>query len=108
MSHEITITKDNFQKEVLESTLPVLVDFWAVWCMPCKMMDPILEGLADEHQGKLVVGKVNVDEESELAEKFGIVSIPTMILFSKGAEAAKKMGAVPRHVVDDFIKGFIS
>ena len=108
MGHEITITKDNFQKDVLESSLPVLVDFWAVWCMPCKMMEPILEGLASETQGKLVVGKINVDEEPELAEKYGIVSIPTLIVFSKGAEAAKKVGAIPRHAIDDLVKEFIA
>ena len=108
MGKEIIITKENFQKEVLESEVPVLVDFWAVWCMPCKMMEPILESLAADHQGKLVVGKVNVDEQPELAEQFGIVSIPTMIVFNKGKEAAKKVGAVPRHVVDDLLKDFIS
>jgi thioredoxin 1 len=108
MSHEIKVTKDTFQKEVLDSPIPVLVDFWAVWCMPCKMMDPILEQAAADYDGKLTVAKVNVDEEPELAERFGIVSIPTMIVFSKGAEAAKKVGALPRHILDEFLKEFVS
>jgi thioredoxin 1 len=108
MSQEITITQANFQKEVLDSKLPVLVDFWAVWCMPCKMMDPILDGLATELKGKLIVGKVNVDEQPALAEQFGIVSIPTLIVFQKGQAAAKKVGAVPRHVIDDLLKDYIA
>jgi thioredoxin 1 len=108
MSQEIKVTKDNFKKEVLESDIPVLVDFWAVWCMPCKMMDPILAQAAADYQGKLVIGKVNTDEEPELSEQFGIVSIPTMILFRKGEAAAKKVGAVPRHIVDEFLKEYVS
>jgi thioredoxin 1 len=108
MSQEIKVTKDNFKKEVLESDIPVLVDFWAVWCMPCKMMDPILAQAAVDYQGRLVIGKVNTDEEPELAEQFGIVSIPTMILFRKGEAAGKKVGAVPRHIVDEFLKEYVS
>jgi thioredoxin 1 len=108
MSQEIKTTTDTFQKDVLESSIPVLVDFWAVWCMPCKMMDPILEQAAADYSGKLTVARVNVDEEPELAERFGIVSIPTMILFKGGEAAAKKVGAVPRHIVDEFLKEYVS
>ncbi|MBN2351682.1 MAG: thioredoxin [Spirochaetales bacterium] len=108
MSQEIKVTTATFQKAVLESNIPVLVDFWAVWCMPCKMMDPILEQAAVDYSGKLAVAKVNVDEEPELAERFGIVSIPTMILFKGGEAAAKKVGAVPRHIVDEFLKEYVS
>jgi thioredoxin 1 len=108
MNQEIKVTTATFQKDVLESKVPVLVDFWAVWCMPCKMMDPILEQAAADYSGKMIVARVNVDEEPELAEKFNIVSIPTMILFSKGEAAARKVGAVPRHIVDDFVKEYVS
>jgi len=80
----LTITKSNFEKEVLNSKSPVLVDFWAPWCGPCRMLTPILEEFADEHQNEIIVGKVNVDDEMELAEGFGINSIPCLILFKDG------------------------
>ncbi|MBN1523466.1 MAG: thioredoxin [Spirochaetales bacterium] len=107
MSSEVTITKDNFQKEVLESDIPVLVDFWAPWCMPCKMMEPILAQLAGENAGKLKVGKLNVDDEGEIAGEYNIVSIPTLLLFSKGSIAEKRVGAVPRQVLDDILKPYL-
>jgi thioredoxin 1 len=104
VSHEVQVTGANFKSEVLESALPVLVDFWAPWCMPCKMMDPILQQTAADYTGKLKVGKVNVDEEGDLAAQFNIVSIPTMLLFSKGKVVEKKVGAVPRQIIDEFLK----
>ena len=107
MSKEVTITKDNFQNEVMESDIPVLVDFWAPWCMPCKMMEPILEQIASENEGKLKVGKLNVDDETEIAGEYNIVSIPTLLLFSKGSVAEKRVGAVPRQVLDDLIKEYL-
>ncbi len=79
-----TITNDNFEQEVLAADLPVLLDFWADWCMPCKMQSPILEAFAEEMDGKVKVGKVNVDEEAALALKYQIMSIPTLILMNKG------------------------
>lgn len=82
--NELILTRKNFEEEVLKSDIPVLVDFWAPWCGPCKSMMPIVEKIAEENIGKIKVGKVNVDEESELAEKFNIMSIPTFIVFKEG------------------------
>ena len=93
---EITITKDNFEKEVLQSDVPVIVDFWATWCGPCKMVAPILADIAKEKAGELKVGKVNVDEQMELAQQFGIMNIPTMILFKNGEKVNQIVGAVPK------------
>ncbi len=85
---EQTFTDKNFAEEVLKSGPPVLVDFWAPWCGPCKMMGPVVEELAKELEGKVIVGKLNVDENPQTAEKYGVMSIPTLILFKKG-EVAK-------------------
>ncbi len=87
----ITITSDNFEKEVLESKVPVLIDFWATWCGPCQMQGPVLDEIAAESDA-VKIGKVNVDEEQLLALKFGITSIPTLMLFADGKEANKLVG----------------
>ena len=89
---EITITKENFEKKVLQSTKPVLVDFWATWCGPCRKLAPVLEEIAEEYEKEITVGKINVDEQRDLAIQFGIESIPTVLLFKAGKIVAKSVG----------------
>lgn len=89
---ELTITKANFEQEILNSSLPCLVDFWAPWCMPCRMIAPIVEEIAEETAGKAVVGKINVDDEGDLAMQFGVASIPTLIVFKGGKEVKRVVG----------------
>ena len=93
------LTKDNFEAEVLNSQQPVLVDFWASWCGPCRMVSPVIDELAEEYAGKLKVGKVNVDEQAALASDYAVVSIPTILLFKDGQVVEKSVGARPK---DDF------
>lgn len=86
------ITSENFNKEVMESEIPVLIDFWAEWCTPCKMMSKVVEELEEELKGTIKVGKVNVDEETKLAMKYGIMSIPTFMIFKNGEVVQTKIG----------------
>jgi thioredoxin 1 len=88
-----SLTQENFDKEVLQSTTPVLVDFWAEWCGPCKMIAPLLDELADEYDGKVKIRKVNIDEQQALATKYGIRAIPTLLLINKGEVAEQMVGA---------------
>jgi len=89
---EITVTKDNFEEEVLKSELPVLVDFWAPWCGPCRMLAPAVAQIAEEFEGKAKVCKINVDEEEELSAQFGIASIPTVLIFRNGEVTETSVG----------------
>jgi thioredoxin 1 len=104
MSVEINITGANFQKEVIESPFPVLLDFWAEWCNPCRMIAPSVEQLAEAYKGRVVVGKVDVDAEADLAAQFNVISIPTLIMFKGGELTAQKVGAFPKHDIEAFIK----
>ena len=100
---EITLTKTNFEAEVLKSDKPVLVDFWAPWCGPCRMLAPILAEIAEEKGDTVKVGKVNVDEEPELAAQYGITGIPAILLFKNGQVAATSVGFKPKSELEAFI-----
>ena len=104
MSDKIVHTSDStFETDVVQNDKPVLLDFWAEWCGPCKMIAPMLDEIAESHADKLAVVKVNVDENPNTAQKFGIRSIPTLILFKDGAVQAQKMGAMPKSQLDEFL-----
>jgi thioredoxin 1 len=98
----IHFNKEGFEK-ALASGQTVLVDFWASWCGPCMMLGPIVDQLADELDGEVVVGKINVDDQPELAARFGVMTIPTLILFKEGEEAARSVGVVPKARLLDFV-----
>ena len=100
---EITITAANFEEEVLKSDLPVLVDFWATWCGPCRMLAPVIAQIAEEQDGKVRVGKVNVDEQPQLAARFGIASIPTVMVFRNGQVVNTAIGARPKAQIMELI-----
>lgn len=91
-----SVTSENFNKEVLNSELPVLVDFWADWCGPCKMFAPVIDEFATEHNGSVKVCKVNIDEEMGLAEQFGIMSIPTVVVFKNGSAEDSRVGVISK------------
>ena len=104
---EVKLDDKNFKHEVLESNVPTLVDFWAGWCAPCRMIAPIVEQISKEYQGKLKVCKLNVDEARIVASKYKIMSIPTLLVFKKGKIAGKIIGAVSKAELEDAIKPHI-
>ena len=101
---ELKITRENFENEVMKSDIPVLIDFWAPWCGPCRMMGAIIEQLAEEYEGKAKVGKVNVDEEGELSQAFGVMSIPTIVLIKDGKVVKQAVGARPKAEVEAMLQ----
>ncbi|MGD9899879.1 MAG: thioredoxin [Calditrichaceae bacterium] len=103
----VTVTDATFQKEVMESIVPVIVDFWAPWCAPCRMIAPILEEIASEYEGKVKVVKLNTDDNTATAMKFGIMSIPTMIVFRNGEALDKIIGAVPKKQITDKLNYYL-
>ena len=105
MSDHIVYTSDaNFETDVLKSSVPVLVDYWAEWCGPCKMIAPILDEIAGDYQGKLKIAKVNVDENQQVTQKYGIRSIPTLMMFKDGNVQAQKVGAMSKSQLAAFIE----
>ena len=107
MSNIIHLSDDTFQKEVIESSIPVLVDYWAEWCGPCKMIAPILDDLVSEYDGKLKIAKLNIDENPQTPIKFGIRGIPTLMIFKDGNPEATKVGALSRSQLTAFIDSTI-
>ncbi len=107
ISEPVHVTDASFEKVVLQSEMPVIVDFWAPWCGPCRMVAPILDKLAKEYEGKLVVTKVNTDENPDWATKFGVQGIPTMLFVSGGKIAHRQVGALPEAMLRDVVSHFL-
>jgi thioredoxin 1 len=107
MAKEVTLTSANFEDEVQNSAIPVLVDFWAEWCVPCKMIGPILEEIAQAFDGKIKVGKINVDQEEALAGRFNIISIPTLMVFKGGEVVNQQVGAGSRDAIEKLFADYI-
>ena len=104
---EIEVNDGNFKKEVLDADLPVLVDFWATWCGPCFIVDPFVEEISNEYDGKLKVCKVNVDEAPKTSSEYEIMSIPTLAIFKDGNLVDKIIGAVPKNIIEEKLKPYI-
>ncbi len=107
MSDAIIVTEENFEEEVLRSAVPVLVDFWAPWCGPCRALAPVLDQVASEHDGKIRIAKVNIDEQPNLATRYNITSIPAMKVFQNGKEVREIIGAMPKPKIEEQLHGII-
>ncbi len=107
INEPIHVTDAAFEKTVLQSSLPVIVDFWAPWCGPCKMIAPVLEKIAKEYAGKVIVAKVNTDENPEWAMKYGIQGIPTLLFFANGKIVHRQVGALPERALRDIVTQFL-
>jgi len=107
MSDETKVTTGTFEAEVVKSAIPVVVDFWAEWCGPCRMIAPVLKELAKDYKDRLKVAKINVDEEPDLAARYGIQSIPTLLFFKGGQVVKQQIGAVPRPVLEKIVKELV-
>ena len=107
MSEHVTITADNFEDEVIKSPIPVLIDFWAPWCGPCKMIIPIIDQIANDYNGRLKVAKINVDEEQDLANRHGIASIPLMVVYQNGNIVTQKSGAMPKPEIEKLFRDIV-
>ncbi len=101
---EIILTESNFEQEVLKSEIPVLVDFWATWCGPCRMLAPTIAKIAEEREGSVKVGKIDVDEQPELAAKYGISSIPTLMVFKNGERVKASVGVQPKAAIEAMLQ----
>jgi thioredoxin 1 len=106
-SLEVEVNGNNFQQEVLESSIPVLVDLWAPWCMPCRMISPIVEELGNDNQGKLKVCKLNTDENQNIAARYGIQGIPTLLFFKDGQEVDRIVGVTPKPIIQQKLDAII-
>ncbi len=107
MSNEVTITAANFESEVLKSDIPVIVDFWAEWCVPCRMIAPVLEEISTEYADRVKVAKVNVDEVGDLAQQYNIISIPTLMVFNGGEVVKQQVGAGSKQAIVDLFTPYL-
>jgi thioredoxin 1 len=107
MNEPVHVSDASFEKAVLQSTIPVIVDFWAPWCTPCKMVAPVLDKLAKEYDGKLLIAKVNTDDNAEWAGKYGVQGIPTMLFVANGKIVHRQVGALPEGLIRDAVGQFL-